>query len=437
MYKTKHRTLSKKKTVIKPCRKNIIYLDNNSTTKICKKGKDAMISWLDAQSNPSSNNIISKNSKQLLECATKYMLKHCGTNSKQYTLLFTSGASESNCLILLSVVDAYTNTTNTIPHIITSSVEHKSIITCCNNLVKNKRAAVSFIKPNAFGNIDPKLIERSIKPNTALVSIMFANNEIGCINNIKEIGRIVHSHKIPLHTDAVQIFGKYKISLPKHNIDAISMSFHKLYGPMGMGLLIISNDLIQGYGIECQIAGSQQSTLRGGTENVPAIAGSVSCMEDTFKNRHEKNKKLHMLKLFFISELEKKIPRGEYEMYFKPDKPKRNEFIILGPKDNNNIITPNVLPNTILISFVKNKGPAFCNVDLKKHLDKKNIIVSIGSACNTLSTSSSHVLSEIRAPVNIKQGVIRISLSDNTTLQEIDIAVKELIKSVTKSFAII
>jgi cysteine desulfurase len=236
----------------------------------------------------------------------------------------------------------------------------------------------------------------------------------------------------------VQLFGKYKIPLIKNNVDALSMSFHKLYGPMGLGMLIINNDLIDGYGIKGQISGSQQNELRGGTENVPAIASAIASTKHTFTKRDEKNKKMYLQKKEILLELEKVIPRGKYKNYFGKKKPIRNEFILLGPECNNSHKNPNVLPNTMLISFVKNvqfEGEGykpFCNTNLKKGLNKKNIIVSVGSACSTSSKKASHVLYSIKAPEVIRQGVVRISLSDDTTSTDIKTFVKELIVCIKK-----
>jgi cysteine desulfurase len=267
---------------------------------------------------------------------------------------------------------------------------------------------------------------------------MAANNELGCINDIKKVGEIARSHKIPFHTDAVQIFGKYKIPMTKSNIDALSMSFHKVYGPMGLGMLIISNDLIDGYDLKGQISGTQQKELRGGTENVPAVAAAIASVNHTFTNRDSKNKKMYLQKKQILFELEKVLPRGNYKNYFSKNKPTRNEFIVMGPECNNSYKCPNVLPNTLLLSFVKNV-PAegeeyrlFCNIDLKKCLDRKNIIISIGSACSTSSKEASHVLYSIKAPEILRQGVIRVSLSDNTTSAEIATFVKELILCIKK-----
>jgi cysteine desulfurase len=333
---------------------------------------------------------------------------------------------------LRSVVDAYKKHTNKKPHIITSATEHKSIIQCCNNLKNSGMADITYIEPNAYGCISPDIIKQAIVPTTALITIMAANNEIGCINDIKKIGDVAHSHKIPFHTDAVQLFGKYKINLPKANVDALSMSFHKLYGPMGLGMLIISNDLIEGYDLKGQISGTQQNELRGGTENVPAIASAIASMKHTFTDREAKNKKLMMQKKKIILGLEKSIHKGKYENYFVNKKMPHNEFLVLGPECNGDYKSPNVLPNTLLLAFIKNVEPEkpFCNVNLKKCLHKKNIIVSVGSACLTNSKKASHVMYAIKAPDIVKQGIIRVSLSDDTTSKEIDTFIRELIKCV-------
>jgi cysteine desulfurase len=269
---------------------------------------------------------------------------------------------------------------------------------------------------------------------------MAANNELGCINDIHKIGAVAHDHKIPFHTDAVQLFGKYKIPLIKNSIDALSMSFHKLYGPMGLGMLIISNELIDGYGLQGQISGTQQKTLRGGTENVPAIAAAIACTRHTFTARDTKNKKMYLLKKQVVYEMEKFLPQGDYKAYFEKKKPDRNEFVILGPRANSSYKTPNVLPNTLLLTFAKNVHVGgylpFCNVSLKKCLDRKNIIVSVGSACSTSSEKASHVLYAIKTPEILRQGVVRVSLSDNTTSAEVGAFVRGLKDCIKKQMSL-
>jgi len=393
--------------MIRPCRANIVYLDNNGTTGLCKESKDATILWMDSRANPSTSSMISVKSKQLIHNTKQYILKHC--KAPNYTVIFTSGASESNCLIIRSIVDTKKN-----PHIITSTVEHKSILDCCASLVDSGKATVTYIQPTPQGIILPEMIKKAITKSTVLISIMAANNEIGCINDIKTIGQLARKYKIPFHTDAVQLFGKTKMILPDLNVDALSMSFHKLHGPMGLGMLIIKNALISEYKLKGQISGTQQLQMRGGTENVPAIAGVIPCMEHVFKHRVSKNKKLMAQKHLIVSALRKEWPSDK-------------ELVILGPAYNSR----QALPNTLMISIVK--YDTFCNGKLKKYLDSKKIIISIGSACST-DSKESHVLKAIRASPRIIRGSVRISLSDNTTNKEIHTFIKHIIAGANKSF---
>lgn len=409
--------------------KLIIYLDNNATTKLCKQSKDKIIEWLCCCSNPSSDSKLTIKTKDMIEKTKNYILKHNGI-SNNYTVIITSGASESNSMIIKSISESYKRHKNKLPHIIISAIEHKSILQCCNILSSDGLITLTIVEPNAYGYISYKDIEHSITDNTALISIMYANNEIGSINDVKKIGELAHKYSIPFHTDAVQAYGKFKINIQDSNIDILSMSFHKMYGPMGLGLLIINNQLISGYQIKGQISGTQQMELRGGTENVPAIAGIIPAIKDNFTNRLSKNTKMLKQKKKIIAGIEKTIHRGDYKNYFGNSFPLDNEFIVMGNPDLDN----NMLPNTLLLSFVKNRKKPFCNVNLKKVLNNKNIIISIGSACSTKDPDASHVLVAIKAPLIIKQGIIRISLSDNTTDKDIDFFIKELVKNVIIQF---
>lgn len=404
--------------------KNIIYLDNNGTTMLCNVAKNSIIKWLTARSNPSADSLLANKAKDLITFAEQYVLKHIG--STKYTVIFTSGASESNSFILRSTVESFRRWKGVKPHIITSTIEHKSVLDCCKFMEESGMATVSYVNPNVYGFILPSQVEKILKEkagSVALVSIMAANNELGTINKYSEIGEIAHKYNVPFHTDAVQLFGKYVMKLANENIDALSMSFHKLYGPMGIGMLLLKNEFVEGYKLNSQIFGSQQKALRGGTENVPLVAGAIAAMWDTFKNRSEKNKHMLTLKNAFVKSLERNVPKGNYVDYFNEHakSPKSDEFIILGcPSDD----VGKCLPNTLLLSFAKNSATSpedyFCNVKLKKALDAKKIIVSVGSACNTSSAKASHVLYAIKAPDVIKRGVIRISLSDNSRKKDMD-----------------
>lgn len=399
-------------------------MDNNGTTKRCAPAIKALIKWSKDPINPSTNSVYGKSATKMINDGINYIKTHCG--AKKYTVIFTSGASESNCMIIRSTVESYIKNKKKKPHIITSLTEHKSVLECCKSLNDMNLADITYVAPSITGCINPDFIKKSIRPNTALITIMAANNELGCINNFKAIGEISHAYKIPFHSDFVQIFGKMRINLPKNNVDAISVSFHKLYGPTGCGLLIINNDFINGYDLGPQIYGTQQGGLRGGTQNVPAIASSIAAMKCTFKNRTKKNERLRALRIYILSKLSKVFKFGKYSSYFdKTNKKKDLELVLLGQTNSKKSLN-----NTILLSIAKNNGRRFCNAKLKKYLDSKRIIVSVGSACNTKSKNASHVIQSIRAPDVIKQGIIRISLSDTTTKKEIDEFIKEFITGI-------
>ena len=405
-------------------KKPIIYFDANATTLICDKSRKEMDHWAKCY-NASSDSRIAKPVKQLIEDASDTILKHCKVNSSTHTVIFTSGATESNCFIIKACARAYRKKliergSELRPHVIISALEHHSIMECVKDLLIDSYIEVSYVTPTIYGNILPSDVEKEIKPNTCLISIMYANNEIPVINNIREIGRIAHEKRIPMHSDCVQIFGKYQINMKADNIDALSASAHKFYGPKGVGLLIISNALIEGYAITAEISGSQQHSLRGGTENVPGIAAMLAALQHTFVKRHDKNVKLFALRNRLLESLAKIYEFDPYDKYLHGDVTEEEpciKLVSLGPpSDKTNFI----LPNTILLAICKAEGRPFCNVKLKKYLDDNNIIVSIGSACLTSNEHASHVLTSIGAPPIIKRGVIRISFSDYNTVGEID-----------------
>jgi cysteine desulfurase len=306
------------------------------------------------------------------------------------------------------------------PHIITSMVEHHSIIECLKDLTENGDIDVSYIAPTIYGNVLPEDVEKEIRPNTCLITIMFANNEIPVINNIEDIGVIAHKNRIPMHSDCVQIFGKYKIDIIRNNIDALSACAHKFYGPKGIGVLILNNKLIEGYGLTAEINGSQQHGLRGGTENIAAIASMLTALKYAFMNRKKKNEKLFKLREYFIEKLSKIFEIGDFVEYVNDEElasRKPLDIVFLGPPEDKKGF---ILPNTILLSVAKNRGRPFCNIELKKFLDDKNCVVSIGSACLTKNDKASHVLMAIGAPPVIRRGVIRVSFGDNNTIDEIN-----------------
>jgi cysteine desulfurase len=395
----------------------MIYLDNNATTKVCDEAKNAMTSWIQSCSNPSGASKISQAGQILIDKFKQQICNVCNITDKKYEIIITSGATESNCSLIRMTIDAwYRMYPDKKPHIITSTIEHKSIMECLQQLEDiDKKIDVTYVGPNIYGIIDPAVVESSIQPNTILITIMFANNELGSINPISKISQVAHKHNIPFHSDVVQLFGKIPINMPKFGIDALSMSFHKLYGPQGIGLLIICKKFVEGYKLKGIINGTQQNGLRGGTESVNNIAGAAAALSCNFTNRDRKNKHLMDLRQHLIDGLKKIAPIIDYSDAISSmvNKKEPIKFTILGhPKD--------VLPNTVLLGVLR-YDKEFCNVKLKNVLEKDyGIIVSIGSACNTTSKKASHIMDAIKATPLVKRGVIRISMADNTSQDEIN-----------------
>jgi cysteine desulfurase len=398
-----------------------IYLDNNGTTAICEDSKKAITEWLQHQANPSGSSQASQAAKTMITKCKNMIRKFC--NAGDYEVIFTSGGSESNCLILRSIIKGWNNVVDDKPHIISTEIEHKSIIKCLREMEKRKEIELTLVEARSDGIIHPKHIEAAIKKNTALISVMYANNEIGSINPMNNIGAIALKYNIPLHSDAVQIFGKNIPDLKKTNISAMTATFHKLYGPQGVGLAIISKELIDGYALTGEISGTQQSGMRGGTEGVVGIAGATSALLWNNKGRSKKNDVLLKMRNTMIDCFTKNFNIYDYKDYYALDDPAilesddykdRQGIIILGPPKNSN----KYLPNTLLISVIDHKED-FCNVLFKKILASVGIDVSIGSACNTNSVKGSHVLEAIYAPEIVVRGTIRISTGDMNTSAEI------------------
>ena len=455
-----------------------IYFDHNSTTLICDRAKEKYIDWL-ACYNPSSDTKLSKRAKEEIENVEYKILTHCSTTPDEYRVIFNSGATEGNCFILRACVKAAKKKLRDKikdlnsgfieipkPHIVISAIEHYSIMECVEDLYSTGEIEYTKVNPTIFGNILPEDVRAAIKENTCLISIMAANNEIPIINNIRDIGQVAHEYKIPLHSDCVQLFGKYRMPIGKNNIDILTASAHKFYGPKGMGLLIISTSLIEAYGITAEINGSQQHGLRGGTENVPGILVTWAALENTFQNRKKKNEHLLALRNSFLMQLSsyniKFVDYKNYVNFVSDESPSQQqplgsqnfeltaeggmgvnnnvldqteedkpplEFVSLGPPTGYDDF---ILCNTVLLAICKNQGKPFCNVVLKKYLDENGVAASIGSACMTAHKNASHVLDAIAAPNVVKRGVIRISFGDHNTREEIERAIPIIISGIRK-----
>jgi cysteine desulfurase len=407
-----------------------IYLDNNATTFMSKQTIAAMNAWINC-GNPSSGYHAAKKSRAYVAAFRNYLAATCGfINAEEYPIesvegngsidtqeipenafriIFTSCASESNIAIIGMILRSWKKYRGQVPHIITSAYEHKSILTLLHQLQEDGEIELTEISPSADGTISAAKVRMELRNNTALVTVMHANNELGVINDIAAIAQVAHCANIPFHTDTVQTFGKYRVPLI---VDAFSVSFHKLYGPTGLGALIIREKLLRGYDLKAVISGSQNYGLRGGTENIPLIAAAFSGYKEIIADRPTKNTRLATLKTRIITVLSDNFTVIPYSQYHTC---KRNCFITLLSGNNEQY-----LHNTLLLSIVRKVPPLICNIKLRTALEDRNIIVGIGSACNTSSSKASHVLYAIKADKYVRAGTLRISLADYNTQYEIN-----------------
>ncbi len=371
-----------------------IYLDNNATTKTDEEVLNTMMPYLlDNYGNPSSIYKIGRENKKAIEDSREKVAQilNCEPNE----IYFTSGGSESDNTAIRGIAYSYKNKGN---HIITSKIEHPAVLETCKQLEK-EGFEVTYIGVNKNGIIDLEELEKSIKSTTILITIMFANNEIGTIEPIKEIGEIARKNNIIFHTDAVQAVGSVKIDVRKLNIDSLSLSAHKFYGPKGIGVLYVKrgiqfNKIING--------GHQERNKRAGTENVAGIVGLAKAMDLAYRNLEANNEKVKELRNYYVKQIKEKIP------YIK----------INGDMEKR-------LPGNSNISFRFIEGEG-----LLLNLDLKGICASSGSACTSGSLNPSHVLLAIGLPHEIAHGSLRISIGKYNTKEEIDYVIENLVEIV-------
>ena len=361
---------------------DIKYFDHSATTPVDKKVLEAMMPYFSIEyGNPSSVYSIGKSNKEIINISRMKIANIL--NAKVNEIYFTSGGSESDNMILKGIAFANKHKGN---HIITSKIEHPAILNTCKFLEKFG-FKVTYINADSNGIVNLKELENSIFKNTILISIMFANNEIGTIQPIKEIGEIAKKHGIYFHTDSVQAIGNINIDVQKYNIDAHSLSAHKFYGPKGVGVSYINENIPF---IRIQDGGHQEKDKRAGTENVPGIVGCAEALEIAMENIEINNKHIKFLRDYYIKEVKERIPY----IRVNGDLEKR-------------------LPG--------NANKSFSGVDGSKllaELDKKGICASSGSACSAGLLNPSHVLLAIGTPNNLARSSLRITFGKNNTLED-------------------
>ena len=373
-----------------------IYFDNSATTKLDEEVLKEMLPYLKEEyGNASAIYKIGRDNRCAVEIAREKIAK--AINAEPNEIYFTSGGTESDNTAIRGIAYNYRKKGN---HIITSKIEHPAVLETCKQLEK-EGFEVTYIDVDQNGIIDLNQLKNAIKSTTILISIMFANNEIGTIEPIKETGKIAKENNIYFHTDAVQAVGNVKIDVKDMNIDMLSMSGHKFYGPKGIGVLYCKK------GINLQklmTGGHQEKNKRPGTENVPAIVGMGKAIEIAYENLEEHNKHIKELRDYYVEEIEKRIP------YIK----------INGDREKR-------LPGNSNISFKFIEGEG-----LLLNLDLAGICASSGSACTSGSLDPSHVLLAIGLPHEIAHGSLRISIGKYNTKEEVDYLIENLVRIVEK-----
>lgn len=368
------------------------YFDNSATTRIKEEVLTEMFPYLSREyGNPSSIYSIGRKSKRAIEEARKRVASLI--NCKSEEIYFTSCGSESDNTALKGI--AYANQ-NKGKHIITSKIEHPAILHSCQNL-ESKGFEVTYLDVDKDGFVNLETLENSIRPDTILISVMFANNEIGTIEPIEEIAKIAHKNGIIFHTDAVQACGNIPINVQKMDIDVLSLSGHKIYAPKGIGALYVKK------GIEFERfmdGGHQEKNKRSGTENVAEIVALGKACQIAEKNMEAYQNKLQTLRNYCLEEMKKSFPN----IHINGTMEKR-------------------LPGNINISFEGQNA-----TEMLYKLDEMGICASGGSACSSGDNSPSHVLTAIGLPSELAKGAIRFTFGDFNTKDDVDYLVKMLEK---------
>lgn len=374
----------------------MIYLDNAATTKTAPEVVDAMLPYFsEYYGNASTIYSLGAESKKAMDHARQTIADSLGAKPEE--IYFTAGGSESDNWALKATAEAYASKGK---HIITTKIEHHAILHTCEYLEK-RGFEITYLNVDRDGLISLDELKAAIRPDTILISVMFANNEIGTIEPIAEIGEIAKEHGVLFHTDAVQAYAQVPINVDEMHIDMLSASGHKLNGPKGIGFLYIR----KGVKIRSFVhGGAQERSRRAGTENIPGIVGLGAAVERAMRIMDTKTRKEIELRDYLIGRLENEIPH----CWLNGHRTKR-------------------LPNNINFSFLFIEGESMLIM-----LDMKGICASSGSACTSGSLDPSHVLLAIGLKHEEAHGSLRLTLSEESTKEEMDIVAEEVKKIVQR-----
>jgi len=365
----------------------MIYLDHAATTAVDPRVVEAMLPyWTQQYGNASSIYKLGRDVHHAMDQARQAVadILHCTPNE----VIFTGCGTESDNLALRGVAFDRQHRSR-MNHIITSSIEHHAIGHTAEQLEKHFGFEVSYVPVDQYGRVNPADVEKAIRPDTAIISIMYANNEVGTIEPLAEIGEIARAHKIPFHTDAVQAGGALNLDVRELNVDLMSLSAHKFYGPKGVGLLYARRGVAF---LPMQTGGGHERNRRAGTENVPYIVGLATALRLAYKEREEANTRIARLRDKLISEVLARIPDSQLSGH---------------PTQR--------LPNSASFLFKYIEGES-----ILLNLDQMGVAASSGSACTSGSLEPSHVLTAMGFSHEVAHGSLRLSLGKENTEEDID-----------------
>ncbi|MDE6888510.1 MAG: cysteine desulfurase NifS [Eubacterium sp.] len=373
----------------------LIYLDNAATTALRPEAFEAMKPYfMENYSNPNSVYTFAQQSKKAVDEARETIAGLLGAKANE--IYFTAGGSESDNWAIKGCAEAFASKGK---HIITTKIEHHAVLHTCEYLEK-KGCEITYLDVDENGMISVEQLEQAIRPDTILISIMFANNEIGTVEPIREIGAVAKKHGVLFHTDAVQAFGHLPIQVDELNIDLLSASAHKFYGPKGVGFFYMRNSVKLGAYVH---GGAQERARRAGTSNVPGIVGMAKAAELAVAQMQESAEKIAVVRDHLIKRVLEEVPYSRLNGH---------------PKHR--------LPNNANFCFRFIEGESLLIM-----LDQRGICASSGSACTSGSLDPSHVLLAIGLPHEIAHGSLRLTLSEQTTLEDVDY-VADSIKAVVE-----
>lgn len=373
-----------------------VYLDNNATTRLDDEVFESMIPFFKEEyGNAFSLHLFGRETGKAVSDARKKIADILGVLPEE--IIFTGSGTESDNLAIRGVARAYKNRGK---HIIVSAIEHPGVRNTCQDLEK-EGFEVTVLNVDKNGVVDLEQLKSAIKDETILISVMYANNEVGTVEPIEEIAKIAKENKILFHVDAVQAMGKYDIKPKEVGIDLLAFTAHKFYGPKGVGALYIRNGVRVGKVIT---GGGQERKLRPGTTNTPLIVGMANALEKACKEMNEENKRVAELRDYFEEQLLAKIPE-----------------IVVNAKEVER------LPGTSSITFKYVEGES-----ILLSLSLKGIAVSSGSACSSDDLHASHVLLAMGIPEEFAHGTIRFSFGKYNTKEEVDYVIDSVVEVIEK-----